>query len=258
MRTGMVAPDIALAADGTAAYADALNLSRATLKEDPAVGTLAPLLMPQGDTAAAAGHRLIWHLFAGTNGADRPFLFRREAAPGPGGRSRFLILSRVPPAPSPLFDIETKPFEPRLRAGDLLRFSLTANPTVSLSQHEGRSASNGRPRSKPVDVVMAALHAVVPGERAAARPGAIRTTGRAWLEAQGARAGFALDEPDDTLAVDGYGQHRLARGARSYVATLDFEGVLRVTDPSAFLARLAQGFGRARGFGCGLMLIRRA
>jgi CRISPR system Cascade subunit CasE len=39
---------------------------------------------------------------------------------------------------------------------------------------------------------------------------------------------------------------------------LDFEGVLEVTDPVRFLAALANGFGRARAFGCGLMLIRRA
>jgi CRISPR system Cascade subunit CasE len=30
-----------------------------------------------------------------------------------------------------------------------------------------------------------------------------------------------------------------------------------VKEPDRFLAKLAQGFGRARAFGCGLMLIRR-
>ena len=34
--------------------------------------------------------------------------------------------------------------------------------------------------------------------------------------------------------------------------------LIEVTDPPAFLARLAAGFGRAKAFGCGLMLIRRA
>jgi CRISPR system Cascade subunit CasE len=38
---------------------------------------------------------------------------------------------------------------------------------------------------------------------------------------------------------------------------LDISGVLEVRDPARFLARLIQGFGRARAFGCGLMLIRR-
>ena len=38
---------------------------------------------------------------------------------------------------------------------------------------------------------------------------------------------------------------------------MDFSGMLEVKDPARFLTQLAQGFGRARAFGCGLMLIRR-
>ncbi len=39
---------------------------------------------------------------------------------------------------------------------------------------------------------------------------------------------------------------------------LDYEGVLTVEDPVLFLSALTVGFGRARAFGCGLMLVRRA
>ena len=39
---------------------------------------------------------------------------------------------------------------------------------------------------------------------------------------------------------------------------LDMTGVLALEDPTAFLARLSAGFGRAKAFGCGLMMIRRA
>lgn len=38
---------------------------------------------------------------------------------------------------------------------------------------------------------------------------------------------------------------------------IDLEGVIEVTEPEAFLDRLAQGFARAKAFGCGLMLIAR-
>jgi CRISPR system Cascade subunit CasE len=41
------------------------------------------------------------------------------------------------------------------------------------------------------------------------------------------------------------------------VGVLDFEGMLVVEAPELFLASVAQGFGRAKAFGCGLMLIRR-
>jgi CRISPR system Cascade subunit CasE len=41
-------------------------------------------------------------------------------------------------------------------------------------------------------------------------------------------------------------------------STLTFQGVLTVEDPAQFLAAVLRGFGAAKGFGCGLMLIRRA
>lgn len=54
------------------------------------------------------------------------------------------------------------------------------------------------------------------------------------------------------------------------LSVLDLEGILVVTDPAAFLDKVAlklgtasdaaaqAGFGRAKAFGCGLMLLKRA
>ena len=80
--------------------------------------------------------------------------------------------------------------------------------------------------------------------------------GEAWLRGQGAKAGFEIATIDDV----GYRRVDLSRDkARDVTLGLfDFDGVLRVTAPDIFLAALAQGFGKAKGFGCGLMLIRRA
>ena len=41
-------------------------------------------------------------------------------------------------------------------------------------------------------------------------------------------------------------------------STLDFEGVLTVSDPDTLLPAIAQGFAAAKAYGSGLMLIRRA
>ena len=41
-------------------------------------------------------------------------------------------------------------------------------------------------------------------------------------------------------------------------STLDFEGMLTVINPASFLPAIARGFGAAKAYGCGLMLIRRA
>jgi CRISPR system Cascade subunit CasE len=39
---------------------------------------------------------------------------------------------------------------------------------------------------------------------------------------------------------------------------MDFRGILTVTDTEKFTDTLMQGLGKAKAFGCGLMLIRRS
>jgi CRISPR system Cascade subunit CasE len=77
--------------------------------------------------------------------------------------------------------------------------------------------------------------------------------------AQGQRAGFVVDSDDDAVQVMAYRQLQLRRrGATpARVGILDLEGTLTVNEPDRFLERLAAGFGRAKAFGCGLMLIMR-
>ncbi len=231
-----------------------LFLSRAALKRDPAVAALAALVLPRDDGArAAATHRLVWSLFAGDPDSRRDFLFREQDPVGPlSDRTAFMILSRRPPHPdNPLLDVETKDFSPVLAAGDRLGFSLRANPTRSRRDEQGRQRRH--------DVVMDAL----PKDgRAEARQAVITREGRRWLEAQAAKSGFRLAEDDDfddaRLRVDGYSQWRLPRlGSKGTVSVVDFTGEMEVTDPPLFLARLAEGIGRAKAFGCGLLLIRR-
>jgi CRISPR system Cascade subunit CasE len=224
----------------------ALFLSRAVLRRDAPVAALAGLLVPDAAGARAdAAHRLVWALFADGPDRRRDFLWREE---GPG---RFIALSTRPPNPlHDIFDLDSQPFEPRLAAGDRLGFALRANPVVA------RKVEGAR-RSTHHDVVMNALHPIPRGERAEPRLEKVVEAGRAWLARQGARHGFL---PDPAVAVDGYETIRIPRPGQAHLrfGRLDFEGVLTVTDPALFLARLASGFGRARAFGCGLMLIRRA
>lgn len=225
----------------------ALHLSRLRLRKDGSAAALARLLVPTGGAAprSDAGHRLLWSLFADDPDRRRDFLWREDA---PGA---FMTLSaRAPVDAHGLFCLETKVFAPVLRAGDRLRFRLRANPVVS------RPAARGQ-RGKRHDVVMHALHGIPPGQRATAREGAILEAGRAWLEGQGRRNGFT---PDEAVAVDGYETIRIPRdnAPPARFGRLDFEGTLTVDDPASFLTRLALGFGHARAFGCGLMLIRRA
>jgi CRISPR system Cascade subunit CasE len=185
-------------------------------------------------------------------GRVRDFLWREEQ---PGA---FLILaSRPADAEGGLFDVESKPWEPSLQTGDRLSFLLRANPTVARGTGVRESGKPGL-RGKRHDVVMDALRDVAPGKRGAERPEAIVAAGRQWLIQQGVRLGFAPDTA--TLRTDGYATVRIRRSVGKPVefGQLDFEGMLEVADPTVFLAAVVAGFGRARAFGCGLMLLRRA
>lgn len=235
-----------------------LYLSRARLTTSHE--RLGPLLFPDDPSRrVAASHRLVWTLFSADQ-KDRPFLYREETnslAAGRAARGAFFVLSREKPGDGGgLFHVETKRFQPRLAAGDRLSFSLRANPTVQTSKVE-----NGRRVASRHDVVMHAIHKVARPQRNAARAGAVRAAGLAWLERQAGEGGFRLHDPE-RVTIDGYAQVLVdpegrRRGKRAVHSRLDFSGELEVTDPDVFLARLATGFGRARSFGNGLMLIRR-
>lgn len=242
-----------------------LYLSRVVLARNPATTALKALIDPIEGPARDglhdpergrimdAHHRLVWALFAGDPDQRRDFLWRSE------GGGRFLILSARPPAAdgAGLFQApEIKPFAPDLRAGDRLGFALRANATRTR-----KAAPDARGRR--VDVVMDVLHALPSGResdaRREARLEAAGTAGRGWLARQGERAGFQLS---DFAAADYWvvplPAHAGARKDRPQFGVIEMTGRLTVTDPGAFLGQLAHGFGRARAFGCGLMLIRRA
>jgi CRISPR system Cascade subunit CasE len=225
-----------------------LHFSRARLRRDATVQALLPLLQSGNNGSHHPGHHLVWSLFADAPDRRRDFLWREME------RGTFLILSaRRPVDHHPLFDIDApKPFAPVLKAGDRLQFSLRANPVVR--RHDPR-----RGRSVKHDVVMDALRSHPGGERTDHRFAVMRERGFAWLERQAERAGFTVRT--DRVRVDGYEQHRVTRKgpapAMSF-STLDFDGLLTVNDPDAFLAAIAGGFGAAKAYGCGLMLIRRA
>ena len=227
---------------------EAFYFSQAHLKRNASVKALSPLLLGDGERSLHPGHHLVWSLFAEGSSGRRDFLWRETDR-----RGDFLILSeRKPKDAHGLFDIcAPKLFAPALAAGDRLCFSLRANPVV-------RRYDAARDRSIKHDVVMDGLRGHPGGARAEHRFEAMRKRGFAWLEGQGAKAGFLVEAT--RVRVDGYRQHKVSRKRAGTMAfsTLDFDGVLEVGDPAAFLAGVTRGFGAAKAYGCGLMLIRRA
>ena len=106
-------------------------------------------------------------------------------------------------------------------------------------------------------MVMDLVRAAPDGEkRAEIRDRTARAAAETWMTRQGAAKGF---EPRVTV-VEGYSTIELGSRRRqgATFGILDLTGEIAVTDPDAFLPALAAGFGRAKAWGCGLMLIRRA
>lgn len=240
-----------------------LYLSRARL--NAGFDALGPILFPNDPAhKMAISHRLVWTLFP-PDCKERPFLYREMApshAKGRAAQGEIYILSSMEPEDRQgLFDLQTQKFKPRLRRGELLHFRLRANPTAQRSE-----LVDGKRKTRRYDVVMQALYRLPQAERAKARPVAIREAGLGWLIRQGGEAGFSLPDPEG-ICIDGYEQfdadpedrRQFQRGRRRPGhSRLDFEGLLQVDEPDRFIEKLARGFGRARAFGHGLMLIKRA
>lgn len=239
-----------------------LYLSQIRLARSPAAQALAPLLKPF-DAAArrAAQHNLLWSVFADGPDRRRDFLWREERD------GSFLTLSARPPAQTDLFEPHrVRGFAPALAPGDRLDFQLRCNATRT--EKTGGLSDKGKEKKRHVDLVMDALHAI-PGrqdlpegadsQRAPQRLTLAQETGRAWLARQGEKAGFRVLEAEaadySTAVLPG---HRGPRKGQPQFGILDLTGRIEIADPAAFLAQLPLGFGRAKAFGCGLMLIRRA
>lgn len=102
-------------------------------------------------------HQMFWDLFPG--GKERSFLFREEIAreqiphyKGARGEPVYYMVSqRVPRDKNLLFGVESKPYEPRLTAGDRLSLKLRANPTIARKEA-------GKKNSVRHDVVMDAQY----------------------------------------------------------------------------------------------------
>ena len=230
-----------------------LYLSRLTLNRAASSSALMPLLNPHDSAKRTdAHHRLIWSVFSDSAARERDFLWRNE------GKGKFYTLSRRRPRLSELFQAhETKIFDPVLHVGDRLQYTLRANATRDRAIISRMEKHERRGKSRRVDVVMDLLHRAGEEEsRASIRSRIAQSAAEAWIARQGAAKGFVAR----STVVEGYSTIELGRTRRdgATFGILDLAGEIEVVDPRTFLAALAVGFGRAKGWGCGLMLIRRS
>ncbi len=198
-------------------------------------------------------HQALWKLFNVTREerTDRAeFLFRAEQQ---NGLPVFYVLSRQQPQDKAgLWHVESKQYNPDIQAGDRLSFKLRVNPTVARPNTKGEN-------SKRHDVVMDAKKRMgwkeLPNDSRPTLAHIAYEAGACWLRDREERLGCSIDS--HSLHVDGYRTWR-QRGRKNIgLSTLDFEGSLVINDKTQFTEALILGVGRAKGFGCGLLLVRR-
>lgn len=187
-------------------------------------------------------HRQIWRLFPGeesetrSNGEEsrQGFLFRVEDNPT-GRPARLLVQSRhAPEAASGLVLIGAREFQPQPVAGQRLAFLLTANPIKTITDTQ-REAKPGK-RSEKCRV-----------------PLIKEQQQRAWITRK-----LDVAAEIETVSVLPHAPVYFRKGNRGgKLATVTFEGVLNVLDCEALIGLLENGVGSAKGFGCGLLLVRR-
>jgi CRISPR system Cascade subunit CasE len=129
----------------------------------------------------------------------------------------------------------TKPFATldRVEKGQLLRFRLVANPTRKI---DTRTKEDGvRRHGRRVDLR---------GE----------SDQLAWLQRRADAAGFELLSPEQTLIIRSRGRITGRRDARPLVVVaVQYDGLLRITDPLRLREAVKTGIGPAKAYGMGLL-----
>ncbi len=197
-------------------------------------------------------HQSIWQLFSDNPNRDRDFIYRLDQE-----RNRplvYAVSAREPLDRQGLWQIESKAYHPKLLSGMRLSFMLRTNPIRTKRDEAGKQHRH--------DVVMEAktrLKAEKTERVSDMSPATlIQEAGSLWLSTRAKKNGFSLIT--DVLRAEGYQQHRFLKGRgkkQISLSTLDFNGVLKISDPKLFIEMLYKGIGPAKAFGCGMLMIKR-
>jgi len=194
-------------------------------------------------------HQLVWHMFADHPARQRDFIYRNET--GNGTPIFYTVSEREPIGNSEIWSVLTKEYKPKLHSGQLLGFTLRTNPIRARRDENGKQYRH--------DVIMEAKLKLKKEGKDFDVPDIVQNNGLQWLEERAITHGFRM--VSNSVRVDGYQQHKFFKRKGNNpisLSTVDFNGILTVTEPDVFIEKcLYKGIGPAKGFGCGLMLVRR-
>jgi len=213
-------------------------------------------------------HQILWKGFPGMdrndgtkrNGEVDRFLFRHQEA-----EEQHSVLVQSPVEPDWAFlDNEATGVIARVKAvdpasitpGTRLRFLLRANPVVYRTYPDGkkRHIAVGSDRDRQAER-LGKLKSELPSRE---------TMLVEWLQRKGTDGGFDIvrGEHDRLLCDVGPNTDIIVRKPKGNeppitLTTVDFSGVITVTDGERFQESIQRGIGRGRAFGCGLLSVAR-
>lgn len=190
-------------------------------------------------------HKEVWSMFPDNPDGERDYVYSLQD----DGRRIYCVSERMPVCDNGRWIVETKPYDPIIAEGDIFRFHTCVNPTVANS----RTGKHQRH-----DVVMDMKRRVRESGEDPDMRDIIQTSVTDWFSRKGTINGF---EPilDAELQISSYLRHESYKAGVQKItfSTVDIDGYLRVTDAELFKKALFKGIGSAKGFGCGLIMIKR-
>ena len=210
-----------------------------------------------------AEHDWLWKCLCGAPGITPDFLFRRwdiDSSP------RIFAATAQQPLPlTNMWEMTTRQYKPYFAAGSKLQFHLRANPTVNETR-DGRSQRQDVVTREKMRLLAERGVGSWEDWHGADKPAhqtVVRDTCCEWLRGRAARHGFEVQ--DEAFRAEHYTQHAQDDSRTQLVqqrgesgvpfSTIDLGGELTVVDPVTFGFALQRGIGRAKPFGCGLLLL---
>ena len=211
-------------------------------------------------------HQVLWKGFKGIDrgekGKEQRFLYRHQESED---SHSILVQSATTPDWSFLADEASgttaaiKQINPgKLPAGQPLRFLLRANPVVhrKYGGNIKKRIAVGSDRRRQAELRGIEFKDMPSREALLIE----------WLEKKGSEGGFSIARGEQDRILCDVGPNmdivlrkpkQTSKDGRVTLTTIDFSGVLTVTDPQQFAQTLRRGIGRGRAFGCGLLSVTR-
>jgi CRISPR system Cascade subunit CasE len=185
-------------------------------------------------------HQVLWKLFPGHEQAERDFLFRVEQMQNGVGTNLLLQSTLTPQSheQGPML-LAKREFELIVPIGQRLRFRLRANPIKTIKDSsKGTVEKKSKLYTKTVRVPL--IH---------------EEQQQAWLGRKlqnFAHLETLIIQPEPVLYF-----RKPKENCSGKIQTVLFDGILTVTDTTAFIKQQEQGIGPAKAFGCGLLSVAR-